>query len=108
MVQSTEVPFGGDPIRSLLAGKPDFRELLELFVTEIAERRQQLEACASSRDLVQIGFRAHQLRGTGGGYGCPGLTAIATELEEACQAGDLRRVDETLHRTLGYMARITA
>ncbi len=96
------------PIRSTLAGDPDFDELLEMFAESMIEKRQGLEGSFRTCQIDQVRTQAHQLKGAGGGYGFAGLTDLARELEEACKADDhdIDRIGEALDRVLGYMARI--
>jgi len=97
------------PIYSTLAGEPDFDELLELFAVSIAERPAELSESFRNGQIDRLRAQAHQLKGTGGGYGFQGLTDVALELEEACKAGDgsMERIGEALDRVLRYMARIS-
>lgn len=97
------------PVYSTLAGEPDFDELLELFAESIAERPAELSKSYRNGQIDQLRAQAHQLKGTGGGYGFQGLTDVARELEQACRAGegDMERIGEALDRVLHYLARIS-
>lgn len=96
-----------DPVRSAFADDPDFRELLADFATAVPERRQELIDMHRMHDEKTLRTRAHQLKGTGGGYGFPELSALAAELERACDAHDAQRIAEALEDVVGYLNRIS-
>jgi HPt (histidine-containing phosphotransfer) domain-containing protein len=71
---------------SALAGEPDMVELIELFVAELPGRLSEMRRAESIGDWAQVGRLAHQLKGAGGSYGFPHLTAAALELEQAARS----------------------
>lgn len=75
--------FSAAPLASELAGDPDLADLIELFVSEMPQRLEALEEAAAAADLASLATLAHQLKGSAGGYGYPGITAAAAHLE-AC------------------------
>jgi HPt (histidine-containing phosphotransfer) domain-containing protein len=85
---------------------PDFRELLEMFFTSLQESTGLLRSLHASGDVGQLQREAHKLKGSGGGYGFPGLSEEAAALETACKACDLAQVEQTLNRLLDYASRI--
>ncbi|MBI3864576.1 MAG: Hpt domain-containing protein [Planctomycetia bacterium] len=85
---------------------PDFRGLLVEFVTEIPARRQGLLDAHREQDSAALRTRAHQLKGSGGGYGFPQLSTLAAELERACDAHDPARIVESLDALVDLLNRI--
>ena len=104
---SAVIPAQGGPILSELADDPDFRELVSLFVALIPERRETLCRQFAQQDCAALATTAHQLKGSGGGYGFPGLSAAAAELERACKTGERELVATTFEALLAYMDRIS-
>jgi HPt (histidine-containing phosphotransfer) domain-containing protein len=51
--------------------------------------------------------RAHQLKGAGGGFGFPQLSALAAELEQACRSSDPGKIAEALEAVVGLLNRIS-
>jgi HPt (histidine-containing phosphotransfer) domain-containing protein len=68
---------------SLLMDDPELRELLREFVAELPQRFAALEKAAAVQDWQEVRRLAHQLKGSGGSYGFPAITAAAAEVEEA-------------------------
>lgn len=70
-----------------------YREAMRRRVRELLALRPRLsdpDDLAARREVRNI---AHQLRGSGGSFGLPSVTAAATVLEEASPEGLLRRLD---------------
>lgn len=75
-----------DTINSKLSVDPDFREIVEMFVSEIPDRVAALVGAYDGRQWADLRRGAHQLKGAGGGYGYPELTTVASQLEYAVDA----------------------
>lgn len=76
------------PIRSSLAADPDFRELLRAYVESLRAQQADLQAAFAAGQFDRLGRLAHQIKGSGGGYGFDQLSATAAALEKACTACD--------------------
>lgn len=72
-----------DPLYSNLSGDPDMAELLSVFAAGVSASVRALEAHIAAGDWPAAGRIAHQLKGSGGGYGFPLITTHAATLEEA-------------------------
>jgi len=72
---------GPDPITSSFASDPDMADLVALFIQELPTRIQSLRAAWESERLSDLQRLAHQLKGTGIGYGFPAITRAAGSLE---------------------------
>jgi HPt (histidine-containing phosphotransfer) domain-containing protein len=94
------------PVRSSKSADPDFGELIEMFVGESSVRATQMQTLFARGDFEQLQRMAHQLRGSGAGYGFELLSDLATSLESACENGDPCDIAETLHDTVGYLIRM--
>jgi len=64
---------------------PMLGELVDLFVQEMPDRINTLEAQATNRDWSQLARTAHQLKGSGGSYGFDEITPCAARLEAAAR-----------------------
>lgn len=93
-------------VKSIYADEADFQELLEYFVSALPERRMQLLAGMEEGDLFTLKSVAHQLKGAGGGYGYPGLTERAQQLEMACRAEKHAEIPGTLKNLVSYIDQI--
>ncbi len=93
-------------IRSEFADDAEFAELLQMFAQTLAELRERLPQLHGSGEIEAIRIRAHQLKGAGGGYGFPVLSAAAAELEQACKNRDAAGISRTLGALLDLLARV--
>ena len=89
---------------------PDFTELLPLFVDELPSMRRTLLEFAKVCDFENVKREAHKLRGSAGGYGYPGLSLLAGQLEDTCRtsARDSNAILQDLDQLIGYIERVRA
>lgn len=73
---------GSDPIISSYASDPDMADLVALFVQGLPDRLRSLQAAWDGLRLRDVQRLAHQLRGTGAGYGFPAISRAAGSLED--------------------------
>jgi HPt (histidine-containing phosphotransfer) domain-containing protein len=82
---------------SELSREADLVDLIELFVEELPERVVRMKQAAGEENWQEVGRLAHQLKGAGGSYGFPQLTAAAWQVERAArEVGSARAVAEAL------------
>jgi HPt (histidine-containing phosphotransfer) domain-containing protein len=72
-------------VYSPLAFDPDLGELVYLFVQEMPDRINALDAQAKSRNWNQLAETAHQIKGAAGCYGFDEITPCAARLEAAAR-----------------------
>ncbi|MFN0198030.1 MAG: Hpt domain-containing protein [Planctomycetaceae bacterium] len=104
---STAVLQQAAPVYSEFSTDPDFEEILHLFVASIPEKQQSFRAQYLHGAWDELRRQAHQLKGSGGGYGFDDLTVKATSLETACKTQDIDQIGQALNSLLNYMGRIT-
>ena len=75
-----------DPLRSEFADDPEMAELVRFFVDRLPARVTALEQAAAAADWGTLATLAHQLKGSGGGYGYPGITTSAAAVERLAKA----------------------
>lgn len=68
-------------IRSEFANDPDMDELIEMFVNEMPERIASIAECYREQRLTELQTIAHQLKGSGAGYGFEPISITAADLE---------------------------
>jgi HPt (histidine-containing phosphotransfer) domain-containing protein len=66
---------------SELADDADMVELVEMFVGELSEKVANMAKSLEDQDFDTLSRLAHQLKGSGGGYGFPAITEAAKALE---------------------------
>lgn len=70
---------------SEFADDPEMQPLIGEFLAELGERLSRMQRLAAAGDHEGLGRLAHQLKGAGGGYGYPAITAAAAGLETAAR-----------------------
>ena len=71
----------GDIGSDLVREDASFAELVTQFVAGLSERVTRMEDAIRAADFDALQVAAHQLKGSGGGYGYPILTVRAAQLE---------------------------
>ncbi len=76
----------GESVLARLLSKPSTAKLVEHFVSSLGQRVGAIEEAMTKGDYAQLKTLAHQLKGAAGGYGFPGLTEAARNVEAAAVA----------------------
>jgi HPt (histidine-containing phosphotransfer) domain-containing protein len=74
------------PLFSSFADDADMLELVQEFVAGLQDRVSSINGAAHAENLVELTRLAHQLKGSGGGYGFDPITQAAAQLEAAAKA----------------------
>jgi histidine phosphotransfer protein HptB len=93
-------------IRSTMADDSEMEDLLRAFAETIPQKRETLRAFHREGSLEKLRGWAHQLKGAGGGYGFPGLSEAAADLEVACGTQNANRITQSVDRLADYLSRI--
>jgi CheY-like chemotaxis protein len=88
-------PTPATDVVSTLVDDQDMQEILHQFVRGLAERSSAILRASQASDVETIKRLAHQLKGSAGGYGFPGITEAAGAVEQAVTDG----ADEALIRS---------
>jgi HPt (histidine-containing phosphotransfer) domain-containing protein len=67
--------------RSEYATDPEMRDIVTMFVEDLGRRAASLHEALAAGDRGRLRTLAHQLRGSAGGYGFPGIGNAAANLE---------------------------
>jgi len=78
----------GGAIKSQFADDPEMSELIEAFVARLPETADAMAQALANNCFDELRRLAHQLKGSGGGYGYPSLTQQARKLEDSARAAD--------------------
>lgn len=79
---------------------PDMAELVQVFVQGLSDRVAAIERALEEENLETLADIAHQLKGTGGGFGYPSITKAAGLLEQAIKT---RSGLDELHRKVNEL-----
>lgn len=85
-------------VSELVQEDASYADIVVQFVDALPERLEIMRQALEAADFEALRKAAHQLKGSGGGYGYPVLTAKAADLEKQAKSESLedctRRVDE--------------
>ncbi len=73
----SQKPIGSELIRE----DATFADIVMQFVDSLSDRLNKMEDAVRAADFETLRVAAHQLKGSGGGYGYPILTERAADLE---------------------------
>jgi HPt (histidine-containing phosphotransfer) domain-containing protein len=87
-------PFHSDEVLiSELADDPDMAELIRMYVGKFTSKINSMTDYLANNRLDELARLAHQLKGTGGGYGFPSISDAAWRVEqEAKSNSDLQQI----------------
>jgi CheY-like chemotaxis protein/HPt (histidine-containing phosphotransfer) domain-containing protein len=92
---------------SELADDPDMREIIEQYVSRLPDQVRKMHELLAHNDLENLGRLAHQLKGSGGGYGFPQLTALASAANRSIREADpIDAIRRQLDALVNYIRQI--
>jgi len=92
-----------EPIYSaLIQEEPRFEDLLYNFIDSLRKMQQQIVYTFRNNEYYALAQVIHDLKGTAGGFGYPGLTKLAEEIESRIKEKDVRTLEDLLEK-LGVM-----
>jgi signal transduction histidine kinase/CheY-like chemotaxis protein len=95
-------------ISQLLEDNPNLGEMVDGFVERLPETLDNIRHAMQQPDWRELKELVHQIKGTGGLYGYPGITDIAARLEFQIISQQRAGVEEVMHELKTYCARIVA
>jgi HPt (histidine-containing phosphotransfer) domain-containing protein len=84
-------------------------DLADLIPEYLLNRRKDIESITSalaSGDFESIRITGHSLKGSGGGYGFPGLTDIGKEIEISASEKNGENISKWVRELASYMDRV--
>ena len=93
--------------RSTLADNPSTRQLIDFYVRLLPQRVAALEQLLADQQLESLGDIAHQLKGSGGGYGFAPITALAAAVEQSVKENaDLSAIGTRVAKLIEYIEQV--
>lgn len=98
------------PILSDFAEDVEMQELIQLFVSEMPGRIEEMERAYDDADFELVRRIAHQLKGACAGYGFPMIGEAAAALESTMESTDedVRRISNDFKQLVELCSRATA
>ena len=98
-----------DPIRSEFSRDPDMAELINMFIEEMPSRMEAISECYREQRLTELQTLAHQLKGSGAGYGFEPVSLTAAQLEASLKShSDLESIRDEVEALLDVCRRLAA
>jgi histidine phosphotransfer protein HptB len=95
-----------NPIHSEFASDTDMTELIEMFVNEMPDRISSLSECLRVQRLTELQTLAHQLKGSGAGYGFEPISLVAEQLESSLKShADLETITQEVDKLVDICRR---
>ena len=85
---------------------PDLKELIPGFMANRRKDVTTLRDALAKGNCAPMQSVGHSLKGVGGGYGFPEMSAIGTEIETAAKAGNLEALAGLVERYAVYLDRV--
>jgi len=85
---------------------PDLRDIIPLFLAHKREEIEQIRQALLIQDFKAVFFIAHQIKGSGGGYGFDAITEIGKEIEEAAAGRNEPMILKCMDKLADYLERI--
>lgn len=96
-----------DKIKSeLVQEDAAFADIVTEFVEGLSDRLAKMESAVNDSDYERLRVAAHQLKGTGGGYGYQVLTEKASKLERFAQQKELSECKQALSELQNVCGRV--
>ncbi len=101
-------PLPEGPITSELINEdPTFADIVLTFVEGLDTRLQKMENALHTQDFEALRVAAHQLKGSGGGYGFPILTERASQIETLARTHELSECNNAVADLKDIITRIS-
>jgi HPt (histidine-containing phosphotransfer) domain-containing protein len=81
-------------VSQLLLEDADLRDIVEEFVNELGGRIDEINSAYAAFDWDALQTFAHRLKGAGGSYGYPDISALAATMEQHFRAQDASAFDD--------------
>ncbi len=94
------------PESNVVRVDPDIADLIPRYLDNRRQDIGDLRAAVTARDLATIRSIAHQLRGSGGGYGLDAISDFGNKLGEAARAADLASVSVWIDELERYVTQV--
>jgi CheY-like chemotaxis protein/HPt (histidine-containing phosphotransfer) domain-containing protein len=104
---ASAVPLPDGVVRSQYLDRPAVRRVLPEYIAGLSDQVEQIRSALAQHDLDVLRRLVHQLRGSGGAYGFPDVTRLATIAESAInEKTALEEVSQRVGDLVEFVARV--
>jgi HPt (histidine-containing phosphotransfer) domain-containing protein len=90
----------------LVTVESDLQDLIPDYLENRVKDLSAIEDCLGKGDYDAIRRMAHRMKGSGGGYGFDGITAIGAAMEQAAVANDSGEIKRQAQALKDYLDRV--
>lgn len=84
----------------------DLEDLIPRYLASVKQYVLDMQKLLAASDLPQVARIAHNLKGSGGGYGFMPITEMGAAIETAAKGGDASGIPDLLARLQDYAANV--
>lgn len=86
----------GEDIVSFLIENPDYTKTIEMFIDNLPKRIEEMQASLNERNLQDLAFKVHALKGLGGFAGFPIYTEKAKTIEQMISDNQVDNIQDQI------------
>ncbi|MBN1457099.1 MAG: response regulator [Sedimentisphaerales bacterium] len=86
----------GEDVVSFLTENPDYTKTIEMFIDNLPKRIEEMQSALNERDLQDLSFKVHALKGLGGFAGFPIYTEKAKTIEQMISDNQIDNIQEQI------------
>lgn len=86
----------GGQIISFQAEDPDYQKMVTIFVTNLPKRIEEMQEALDEKNLQDLSFKVHSMKGLGGFAGFPVYTEMAKTIEQMISDDQIESIQEQL------------
>lgn len=86
----------GGYITSFQSDNPDYQKMVKIFITNLPKRIGEIQEALDKRNLQDLSFKVHTLKGLGGFAGFPIYTEKAKAIEQMICDNQIEKIQEQL------------
>ncbi|MCK4658614.1 MAG: Hpt domain-containing protein [Phycisphaerae bacterium] len=90
----------------LVSEDESFADIVEDFVSDLGQRITEMANALGNSDFQSLKYLAHQLKGSGGGYGYPCLSEVADEIEQQALCEELPACQQSMNQLKAMVSRV--
>jgi len=86
----------GGHIISFQSENPDYQKMVKIFITNLPKRIEEMQDALDKRNLQDLSFKVHTMKGLGGFAGFPIYTEKAKTIEQTICDNQIEKIQEQL------------
>jgi len=94
--QQTGTAIQGGRITSFQSDNPDYQKMVKIFITNLPKRIGEMQEALDKRNLQDLSFKVHTMKGLGGFAGFPIYTEKAKAIEQMICDNQIEKIQEQL------------